>query len=346
MDWLAGNYDDALRLVAERALARRGQVKEAAPDLSALLQDPTVRHGLLGAGIGAGAGVLAGGKGHRLKGGLLGALAGGAVGAGGTAIYKNMTDRDGKDKTQSQRAAEERSKNAIKAQSARSELGILGADTKKIDEAAEGVRSGKLSDSHARSGMHKAVPGSWKQFRNIPRSALVAGQQGRFEDVANQVDVPGLKNFNPFGRHFNLPTALAAGGAHQLAYHAHKLPGIGDMILKHRALRPSFAANESVRKILGDNGLTELRNLSTGQRPWSSLGAGEMRHIQEADAALRAPKEKPTLLDHAAKVHGGLGPSLAFLAPLLAREWLSRGGYRGGGQPINDLVQANKALSR
>lgn len=74
-----------------------GHEEKLAFDLSALLQNPTVVHGLVGAGLGGVGGALAGGEDHRLSGGLRGALAGGALSvvADHPAIQRQLIEKAG-----------------------------------------------------------------------------------------------------------------------------------------------------------------------------------------------------------------------------------------------------------
>ena len=294
MDLLNGTYQEALAKVAEHAAVRRVLLKQAMPDLSALLADPTVRHGLLGAGLGAGAGALFGHKKHRIRDTLLGALGGGAIGAGGTELYKRMSG-PGKPEKAPKYGPEEKAQAAIKSQDARSALGILGADEGKLNAAAGKLRAGELSPRAARSKMHGAVPGALSQLRGIPDAAGAALRQGRVGDMLNQADIGGLKQLNPFHSQFAPVTTTAALAANQLARHT---PNV---------MRAFNAMPEPLDKLL------------QGTR-----SEGHPSSFQ--------------------KLTGGLGPSLAFLAPLMFREWMTRGGYRGGGRQINDLVQANQVL--
>src|SRR5947209_772391 len=124
-DWLDGTLDDALKVIAERYVLAKNA---AAIDLQALKDmgsrafdkakdyghqaveagkgawdNEHVRNALLGAGLGAGGGLLAGeltrGRDephHRVRNALLGGLAGGAVGGGGSMLAGHMRSEDHK----------------------------------------------------------------------------------------------------------------------------------------------------------------------------------------------------------------------------------------------------------
>jgi hypothetical protein len=299
-----------------------------------------------------------------------------------------------------------------KAQAARQELGILGADEKGLNAALKNMAAGKSSPGGTREKMEDAVPGAYTQFRSLVPSFASAGtamQQGRFGQAAKQFDILGIKNLIPFSGHFSPLTAAAALGAHQLASRgpSNVLHGLEDLI---RTNRFSSYLPQGFRDWLQERHHGRLGEFLRGPLPagvdTSHLTEGQhvtLRQARQAATPMRVgdyvdpftmettrafeppnrdipevtlgrsrrpgrevhPQDIPVQLaerlrrsvpraEAAAKDAkwyqivrrlGGWGPSLAFFAPLAAREWLGAG-YRSGQKPIRELVEANRVLNK
>lgn len=110
-------------------------------------------------------------------------------------------------------------------QDARQELGVLGAEESKLNEALQPVQAGDTSPgarSEAERRMRGSVPGISEQLSNVPAAIGVAAKTVRPGDALAQADVLGLKNVTPFTSNFSVPTALAAAGAGAAAHTAHR----------------------------------------------------------------------------------------------------------------------------
>lgn len=341
--WLEGSYEEALRLVAERSLYSRGVgslVKRA--DLSDILSNPDVQHGLVGAGIGAAGGLAAnalGEGGHAGRNLLMGGLLGAGAGVGGGRLLDHFHRPSGP--VLDPRAQAEA---VHKSQGARQELGILGADEGKLNKAVGGLRSGALSDSKARNQMEDAVPGAATQLSDILPAAGVAARQGRFGDAANQLDIGGVKNLNPLSRHFSPLTATTAVGANLAArgHFTHLLPQQAqDWLIRRRLPHTDLLAGSGKTSLKGmENAVTMLR---ADPKMWHALNDSERDAVRVAMRDHMPADYKPGRLG---RLTGGMGPALAGLAPLALHEWFSGSGYRSGAKPIQDLVEANRILNR
>jgi hypothetical protein len=274
-DWLDWSYEDAMKMVAERAVYSRS--------------------------------------------------VGGLVKAG---LFGLPTDR------QQQEAVRQ-------AQGGRAELGTLGADEGVVNEAVKGLRSGALSLGQAAGHMGGAVPGPLTQLQQVPQSFGTALEQGRLGSALAQLDVGGIKNVLPGTRHFSPLTAglsgLANVGARGML--TNFIPGLRDVNLYRRLgeLAEHTGHGRSASHVLTGTNLRERIGRFQG------LGAGEkalMRNVLRQRDIEAAGKMKGL-----ARLTGGLGPTLAALAPAAIHEWLLPGGYRSGHKPIMDIIEANKVLN-
>jgi hypothetical protein len=322
-EWLDWSYDDAMKMVAERAVYSRsvgGLVKQG--DLSNLF-------GLLGGGGGP---------------------------APGGPTPQQVTS-------------------AIQSsQAARQQLGIQGADEAKINQGVAALRSGTADPSQVAAHMRTAMPSRLAQFRQSVPAFGTAMSQGNLGEAANQLDVLGLKNYNPFGRHFSPTTTLAAAGLHGLTRFgpqmARQFEGLQDYVSPQGLMRmgvnrltPGGSAHKWLnvarqsaldRYILsGGAGANKdlLKNLNKAQRKALAAVSGASGGLPNIDAAARNKIENAMIAGGASggglfnKVTGGVMPSLAALAPGMIREWLLPGGYRSGKRPIMDIIEANKVLN-
>jgi hypothetical protein len=357
--WLDGSFDEALQMVAERAVASRmvgGFVKRADIDWQGLMANPHVQHALEGGAMGGGAGLLHSlfTGGNPLKETAVGGLAGAGIGGLGSLALDQFGGP-------SHTPTPEQSEAVQKSQSARQELGILGANEGKVNDALAHLRRGG-SEGKARHEISGAVPGSFTQMGNVPQAAGVAFQQGRFGDMVNQADILGLKNMNPFSKHFNPGTMLASGGANLAA---RGLGSAGNRLFLENKLRQVGHLPGVVQKYLDDRHLgrmathagyghtSDSKTISKAEQ--ELLGNFHGRPLEYGKNVLsKAPLLRTKVerdLENKSPAFewggmtGGWGPALASLAPLVAREWMG-GGYRSGNQPISDLVQANRILNR
>ena len=381
--WLDGTYEEAMQMVAERLLYARtkqadfSDILQQGKDLlqqgveggkhllhkgKDLLENDDVRRGLIGCfGVGGSLGLASGAMGeggHKFRNTALGMLLGTGIGVGGGRLYAKAKQHQAAPKPPAKHTPQEKATAAVKAQSGHQGLGILGADEKKVNEAVGDLRSGKSSPDKARSQLHKAVPSASTQLHNWPGAMGTAVSQGRLGDFGNQADIFGLKSVNPLSSHFSPTTVGLSAGA----YGATR--GIQEL------MDPAFQREALTRPW--------MRRLSSkipapwmGQVPPKPLPAGvhgpvqakvpatlenwltRESEIRNSRHALAEREGAATKKDPAGdkskggkwpKIPGGAAATVAALSPLLMREWLSRGGYRSGGQPINDLVEANKVL--
>lgn len=241
---LAGTFDQALTLVAERAVASRacgGFVKRADFDWKQLLSDatskgqdalsggkqmlsdaasqggsmlsdawanPHIRRSLIGAGVGAGLGgisSLASGRKQTLSDILAGGLMGGAVGGGGSLAYENLLKPNSEAPAEAATSSPDPAM-VEQAGKARQELGILGAPQGHVQRLLKNVELGEKPEAAA-GELSSNMPGMGEQLRNIPSAMGTALSGGRPEQALAQADFPGFKNLG-----LNA-TTLGAGGA-------------------------------------------------------------------------------------------------------------------------------------
>jgi hypothetical protein len=247
---------------------------------------------------------------------------------------------------------------------ARQELGVLGANPRRIDDAVSRIREGG-SPTVAEDTIRGAVPGSGSQLANIPSSIGAAVRQGRIGDVASQLDVLGVKNVLPWSSYGSLPTAAASLGA-----------GVGT-----EALRQHIAGNikarqsiyhpdaDALNRVAGSQSASQwdawraspaasgaeasymqrVRDALLGPKlPTATLGMPTREQYQAAatEAATRAKaKSKEQAPSGKPAKPGGLGRAATAMAPaaiaaalpLLYREWAGRG-YRSGAVPAQTLA--------
>jgi len=316
-EWLDWGYDDAMKMVAERALYSRsvgGLVKRG--DLSSLF-------GLLGGG---------------------------------------PTDNQ---KAEATRAS----------QAARAQLGTLGADEAKINEATKALRAGIVTPEQAAAHMRTAVPPKLLQLGRSPKAFGAAMQQGRTGEALKQLDFLGLKNLIPGSGHFSLPTAAASAAGNIGARLVPK--GIDYFGLQDYTTVPGMLRNLTTGRLsrhvpgrlhdplvaLRGRGVQSyLRGGKASQNPIlkENLNKAQMNLVKgvtgKANVNLGGPLTQ-TVEDAMIRARGAPGsgwfhtltggaPGIAgALIPAVAREWLLPGGYRSGRRPIKDLLEANRVLN-
>lgn len=336
-----------------------------------LLGNEHVRHGLIGAGIGAAGGGLSSLLGKKKRKGLLssmltGGLLGGAVGGGGSLAYRNLINPTPSGSTGSSGSGgsssggrSPRIEAAEQAQSGYNELARLGFDETRAHDTARQLREGSITSDAAREQIQAGRPGFLDQAQGILPGTWHAARTGDVEGALRHADVLGLKAMNPMSGSFDPSTAgLAVGGnivARSLQSGGVLRSGLGNL--------GDSIANRYGRGGAGNvPGLNELGRHLQGRQ--QSLIRGELDALKEKPSELakqrlslgrmtreeqlrwargnRTTRSAPT--SRFGRITGGTLPGLVGLAPLLAHEW-GGSGYRSGAQPAMDIVEANRILS-
>lgn len=323
-DWLYGTFEEALQAVAEQAVLVKvaAETPSSGFDWKAILADPRIQAGLLGAGVGGVGGALMSRE-HKGRGALLGALGGAGLGAGVAHLSQGGQKGPQVDREKAHAAI-------AKSQGARQTLGVLGADEGRVNKAVKNQQSGKSTEKQTAREIKRSVPGAFTQIRHLPSAFGTAVSQGRADDAADQVDVAGLKGLLPTSSHFS-PVAAGAGAAANYGLR-------NSETFKNWQLRGDLKhmmGNDAAKATMTPEFQKKIQNEFIGHAN-PAMSTIELNKLREAQRAYSSRYRKVT---------GGTIPLLAGVAPLAMKEWLSGSGYRSGDQPAHDLAGATSVLS-
>jgi hypothetical protein len=219
---LAGSYDDAMQIVAERALFVRMQKKAGLSDTIAGLKDQAsglvsgigsklqsaasgvgdtasslwqnagsdLQRGLIGGGVGAGAGLLQAmlskGKKKKLPNALIGGLLGAGVGVGGGRAYDIVSQglQPGSVTVPRDKIIEA----TRKAQEARQQLGLLGAHPGMVNSALGKLKQSSWDEPNESDWRNRRRAATSQELEQVAQAALGQG---------NQYAAEGFRRENP-----------------------------------------------------------------------------------------------------------------------------------------------------
>jgi hypothetical protein len=314
--------------VVDAGLSTWGGLKDTARQVTA---DSFGSSALVGAGIGAGAGLLRSlfTKGRRkrvlsdvLTGGLLGGTAGLGVQAVRSGLNLGQPDRSEADAAMADASA--------RATGSRNNLGAIGVKPELADTLATGLVKKQLQPEEAKAQLAAERPGGWEQLRYSPRSAIEAVGRGDVSTALDQADVLGLKNLSD-------PSMLAASaGSNLLARVAtsQRAKSVSDRL---QAATVASVKLPSLPASAAAAGVKDWTALAAKPEAFRGLPPKAKREVLHAMKYLPGPSR-----GRAGRLTGGPVPALAALAPLISREWFTDKGYRSGNSDLFALAKAHR----